>query len=230
MRISLRNIGIVSDANVEINGITVIAGENGTGKSTVGRALYAAFNGLHNIDKKVRDEKYNSIFMSVDNLLFNLFSEEIYMSVHRDVQDNIHSIISSDIESEDKISKIDTLIKQIADDNGVVFEELVKDPVYIKFISQIKEVINMSKETSYRILVDRYIVNEFGDQIGNVLRDDSSSISITIKDEITTISISDNRVSDVTNCKSIKAEAIYLDDPYIIDSGNSRIYHFGFRP
>ncbi|WP_276946094.1 AAA family ATPase, partial [Eisenbergiella massiliensis] len=44
MKLSLKNIGKIETASVEINGITVIAGENNTGKSTVGRALFAVFN------------------------------------------------------------------------------------------------------------------------------------------------------------------------------------------
>lgn len=39
MKLTLKNIGKIGTASVEINGITVIAGENNTGKSTVGRAL-----------------------------------------------------------------------------------------------------------------------------------------------------------------------------------------------
>ena len=44
MRIKISNIGKIKEADVTINGITVIAGENNTGKSTVGKALYAIFN------------------------------------------------------------------------------------------------------------------------------------------------------------------------------------------
>ena len=40
MKLTLKNIGKIGTASVEINGITVIAGENNTGKSTVGRALF----------------------------------------------------------------------------------------------------------------------------------------------------------------------------------------------
>lgn len=41
MKILLENIGKIDHAEIGINGITVIAGENNTGKSTVGKALYA---------------------------------------------------------------------------------------------------------------------------------------------------------------------------------------------
>lgn len=50
MILSLKNIGKVESAKVELNGITVIAGENDTGKSTIGKALYSIFNGFYKIE------------------------------------------------------------------------------------------------------------------------------------------------------------------------------------
>jgi predicted ATPase len=40
MTLELKNIGMIKEANVKIDGLTVIAGENDTGKSTVGKALF----------------------------------------------------------------------------------------------------------------------------------------------------------------------------------------------
>jgi len=40
MELQLKNIGMIKEANVKIDGLTVIAGENDTGKSTLGKALY----------------------------------------------------------------------------------------------------------------------------------------------------------------------------------------------
>ncbi len=42
MELQLKNIGMIKEANVKIDGLTVIAGENDTGKSTVGKALFCA--------------------------------------------------------------------------------------------------------------------------------------------------------------------------------------------
>ena len=40
MELQLKNIGMIKEANVKIDGLTIIAGENDTGKSTVGKALF----------------------------------------------------------------------------------------------------------------------------------------------------------------------------------------------
>jgi len=40
MELQLKNIGMIKEANVKLDGLTVIAGENDTGKSTVAKILY----------------------------------------------------------------------------------------------------------------------------------------------------------------------------------------------
>ena len=70
MKLTLKNIGKIGTASVEINGITVIAGENNTGKSTVGRALFAVFNSFCNIQKQIENERVNS----VENCLIRMYT------------------------------------------------------------------------------------------------------------------------------------------------------------
>ena len=44
MKLYLENVGKLDKSEIQINGITVIAGKNGTGKSTVGKSLYSIFS------------------------------------------------------------------------------------------------------------------------------------------------------------------------------------------
>lgn len=46
MRLHIENIGGLSDADIAIEGITVIAGENNVGKSTIGKSFYAFLNNM----------------------------------------------------------------------------------------------------------------------------------------------------------------------------------------
>ena len=56
MKLVLKILKNTVNATVEINGITVIAGENDTGKSTVGKALFSVLT-LYNIDKEIISER-----------------------------------------------------------------------------------------------------------------------------------------------------------------------------
>ena len=77
MKLTLKNIGKIGTASVEINGITVIAGENNTGKSTVGRALFAVFNSFCNVQKQIENERVNSVENLLDRMYINVGSRFI---------------------------------------------------------------------------------------------------------------------------------------------------------
>lgn len=52
MKLKFENIGKIKAAEVEIKRITLIAGLNSTGKSTVGKLLYCIFNSFHDFDEE----------------------------------------------------------------------------------------------------------------------------------------------------------------------------------
>ena len=68
MRLELNNIGIIDKADIKLDGLTVIAGENDSGKSTVGKVLYALIKTIRwssNVNdsddkEKVYIHKFNS--------------------------------------------------------------------------------------------------------------------------------------------------------------------------
>lgn len=53
MKISLEHVAILKKADIEINGITVTAGLNGTGKTTVGKSVYAMLNAFKGLPEKI---------------------------------------------------------------------------------------------------------------------------------------------------------------------------------
>lgn len=59
MQIKLENIGIVKNSSIELNGLTVITGKNNSGKSTVGKTLYALLDAVSNISEKYEIDQYN---------------------------------------------------------------------------------------------------------------------------------------------------------------------------
>ena len=58
MKLSIENFAKIKRADIELNGITIIAGENDSGKSTVGKVLATVFSGFHNVNEYSRDERY----------------------------------------------------------------------------------------------------------------------------------------------------------------------------
>ncbi len=61
MKLHIENFAKIPRADIVLDGLTVIAGDNNTGKSTVGKILYALFRGQSNIDRRVRNERLKTI-------------------------------------------------------------------------------------------------------------------------------------------------------------------------
>lgn len=57
MKLHIENLAKIKQADINVDGITVIAGSNNTGKSTVGKALFAMFESFYNLEKFVSDWK-----------------------------------------------------------------------------------------------------------------------------------------------------------------------------
>ena len=65
MKLKITNVGKISLAEIEIKGLTIIAGPNATGKSTVSRSLFAMFHSFSKISDKITLEKIYAIQIKV---------------------------------------------------------------------------------------------------------------------------------------------------------------------
>ena len=73
MELQLKNIGMIKEASVKIDGLTVIAGENDTGKSTLGKILYGLIQSISwasNIYPQ-EDSNYKNQFTKQINDIFD---------------------------------------------------------------------------------------------------------------------------------------------------------------
>lgn len=55
----LKNIGIIEDATIKLDGLTVITGYNNTGKSSIGKALYSLISAVEDLQQVNLLEKTN---------------------------------------------------------------------------------------------------------------------------------------------------------------------------
>lgn len=62
MEINIENIGIIKKADININGLTVICGENDTGKSTIGKSLFALVKGIVGFDEEFQEDFSYELF------------------------------------------------------------------------------------------------------------------------------------------------------------------------
>ena len=69
MIVKLNNIGIIKDSIIKIDGLTVITGDNNSGKSTIGKAICSVINSTLNLRDKSFKEKRMYTANVVDNAI-----------------------------------------------------------------------------------------------------------------------------------------------------------------
>lgn len=218
MKLILKNIGKIEECSVDINGITVIGGENNTGKSTVGRALYAVFNSFYNVQKRIIDERVESI----DNLLTRaIFSGTIY-NFQINIRDVATYIVShtdeyknTEIQSlQDEIFNI--IIKYNADINPISLKDINREQ-----ISQIKSILNVSDIDFLKIALRKKLNVEFNNQICNIFSEKDGEIILKIRDNDISIFVKNDGNIEIHNSYNISlhTEVVYIDDPFVLDNG-----------
>lgn len=81
MEIKLENIGLIKDSTIRLDGLTVITGENNSGKTTVGKAIYALVEGVANLAERAERDQVHFINVTLD-YINDLFEPFILSSHH----------------------------------------------------------------------------------------------------------------------------------------------------
>ena len=202
MKLKIKNIGkIYNETEIEINGITVLAGENGTGKSTVGKILYCVYNTLSNYDEQLIYERERSIsrilrqFGRYNIRRFQFYGNELIRGLIDKGYDN----------DEDLVTEISNITSRKPEE---ISEEIIQ---------RVKEVLATTDDEIADAMLKRRIKAEFDMQVGHVNYPNiPSSIELQIKNEYIKIYIENDKVKFHEKIKLTK-DIVYVDDPYVVD-------------
>lgn len=214
MKLSLRNIGKIGRASVDIDGITVIAGANNTGKSTVGKALFAVFNSVYDIKEKIAYERMESIEKTIAVLNRKVshgyfFHKEIERVAKKIV---LHADTLAGNDKKIKHEVLDVLFRLHETFDESICEEDVEETV-----RSIQDILKISDLDIFKVALEKRLNAEFNGQINNIFSDERGEIDIQIKDEMMQVVIDEDSVVDIKNRIDLQTEAVYLDDPLVLD-------------
>lgn len=216
MELYLKNIGKVAEAKIEIKGITAIAGENDTGKSTVGKALFSIFNSFYEVEEQIKKERRVSIVSVL---------QTIYHNASFSASSNMIGIeeYAQEILDKMQIYKDDSeLLKE--DMRNMFYESSRAKTLFLDKINfddaamRVWEILNVSDSDILTSVISNKISAEFDGQLLNLYDNSDGTILLKIKNEefAVTVSAASVSVNGINNC--LHTEAVYIDDPFVLDS------------
>lgn len=202
MKIVIKNIGKVRDASICIDGITVIGGKNGTGKSTISRALFSMFNTFHQYPQKIRQERMDSICdaLRAQNVMMN------------------HLLMERIVDERDAYSDDPAPLADLLSSNPSMLTQNSKLPVDLRKIAEsIQGILRISDGEILEEIAGRILKSEFNSQPLNIYSNEAGSITLSIKGKDISMDLRPGSLA-ITGSEELEKTAIYIDDPFVLDA------------
>lgn len=229
MKLRIKNFAKIKDADINIDGITVIAGENNTGKSTVGKILFSLFNSLSNVDEKILEERLKEI-ESTNRIIIQNNTSEIEISrsmVSRsalNISRRIRIKIKETLDIDETISdeKLYEIVKEAISSWKTITENKKYDELnnaIEKIYRNTKEILNLPEETIVLEIVSRYFNRVFHSQIESLSssEDAKTEVTLNIKGKDEKLLFENNYCKELADNIKIIHKAIYIDNPFVVD-------------
>lgn len=228
MRIFLKNIGKIDNAEVDIDGITVIAGENDTGKSTVGRALFAVIKSFYHIDEKIQEERAQGI-ESVIAAMGKQFLRKMSFTLSFHKKDLVHSILSKADSLKDDVNLIKDVFYQslFLQDKEIPCELDSKEAEH--YFLKIKQYLNISDHDIVKSILERTLDVVFRHQVSNIYTGEDGKIQMQIKEKRIEVVVSDNIITDITNGLNLQNQAVYLDGMFVVNDSLNSLFNLNLK-
>lgn len=208
MEITLKNIGKVNQAHVLIEGITVIAGENDSGKSTVGKALFAIMNGFHNWNEKVEKERFKVVHSELCSYLAKRFGKNKKL-VSTELTEEFISYV---MEYQGNIEKTREFLEEYLKKEGFPTTGVEVDEV-----QRLVEEVKLKDEMILQELIEYLFHKEFDGQVSNLFLDEQGEVTLSLRNETFFVAFEQNGIASLPSPLGESPEAIYVDAPFVMD-------------
>lgn len=217
MKLELKNFSKIKAASIDFNGITVIAGDNNTGKSTIGKVLYTLFHGLCKIEDKVKYERPRE---TIQKIAESIYAKQEgrrrypFGSLQRTILYFERAMAREDVFDFDAWAKsVATYVQQYSTQE-MISAEVLKDIQEI-----LEEMKAVSAEQIEQELLDSIFSDIFSQQVNSLLADKGKAdILLTLQNKISEFSFEEDHCCRYCRNIDVLSDAIYIDDPFIVDS------------
>lgn len=211
MKLCVDNFALIKHAEIDIDGITVIAGNNNTGKSTVGKILYSMFNALNNLDDKIRKQREEQLTEAVRYSFFEIAKEKRLFNRYSIVSYIVQSVLNDIAVGEIGWESIFTSI-------GEKFDLELSAEIKDKLQKEVEVVCTWPRDRLLKDSLRASFHGVFNGQINSLYQTEGEAkIDLLIKDTLTSIAFQKNEIVHYSSDISLIHKAIYYSSPLVID-------------
>lgn len=231
MNLKIKDFGVIKNADIKVDGITVITGNNNTGKSTIGKVFFSYFNSFHDmeikIDNVLKKKRYADYMEYLTNVLLDI--PELKDISRQFIRISIRKLSNKFVWNKEPVEgdEIEKIIQEVGNRYNVQSQDIkiiqklmvraYEEKIFDKYNADIDE-SEIEKE-----IVTRYFNLIFDGQINSLSEQKDANISINIQGKNLSLVFIDNQCQSIVGNLTILHQAFYLDDPFIADELNDRL-------
>lgn len=211
MKLIVDNFALIRHAEIDIDGITVIAGNNNSGKSTVGKILFSIFTALSNIDQKIKDQRQKMLRRTVASKIYRAAGENSELRLW-----GLERAVSAFISVQEGRVSIDwhALINKYADK----VPELQQENTLQEIEQAVAQVEGWPRLRLIRDAINPIFSSCFNQQINSLVSPEvPAKVSMYIKNKEISVTFEDNSVTEVSPGIEPESKAVFYSSPMVVD-------------
>ena len=238
MRLEIQNINKIKEADIALNGLTVIVGENDMGKSTIGRAFFSIIKAVSNMRSLSNESSANKASKHIDSLYKHFYGKKIIdgtMDLLPRVKSEMERICQDEAERNAFLDHLNAKIEDIdlsPRQKSLLKEDIVNIRICFDQVNNPAAVLKM--ELAY--LVESEFMGQFcccKSELSNVMLDTEEEGKLSFKAK-------DNQVTNVSfSERGFYEDITYVESPlyfHLLDSLKSSVAYremkrtLGYKP
>lgn len=217
MKLRIDNFALIKHAEIDIDGITVIAGNNNSGKSTVGKILFSIFTALSNIDEKIEAQRVKMIQRVVASKIYRVAGEDLeyhLWGLEREIREFVSTHNGSVvIDWKSFINKYVDIVPGLAQKG--LLEEMQQAAAQIEAWPRLRLIMDA---------ISPYFSSCFHQQINSLSAPNvPAKVSLNIKSKEISMVFKDNSVAEINPEIELANKAIFYSSPTVVDLMDARM-------
>lgn len=218
VKVSIENIARVKSAELELAGITVVAGQNGTGKTTLSKAIYAVVNAYKSLPRRILVSRKSSIRRVINDFFRKRDSDGEwgydFWSMGYEFIDSL-----SDESISDWMKDRDSMHSYLIEWFG---EKGIEEPEIRHIEEGVCQVLDRTDEEYVRFLVDSYFTKIFKKQINCFMNSEPARIKLNQGNMELVTEFMENKLTENRGNVNFNRKVVYIESCNVLDMYNVR--------